>query len=400
MNKFFLISLCAIIPVLAYAQENAKYLAGAAPEIDGKVVFSKSITVKDPVSEADLFNLMDKWANDNYVAGSHKDLDNRVLLSNRERKEIACQGEKFLVFKKSAFVLDQAKLTYRLVLNIREGKCEATVRYIKYEYSDSKTPLTAEEMITDKIALNKKGDKLNGYYAKFRRQTIDTVNNIFNSIDKYLNGTVTGGAVAATQSVIAQTPPQTIQPALSAQPVRQDVVATAAVQGAVMNGFRQATADKIPGNYIKLLSDWTLITSGATSRTNVMTASWGGIGTFREKPVAFCFLNPTRYSVEVMDNDEYYTISFYTEAYKDALRYCGSVSGRTTDKIKGSGLTPIKTPSGSTAFAEAWMILECKKMLSQQLSADTAVDKNLPNDRTKDGYHKMYIGEILNVWIK
>ena len=197
MNKFLLISLCAITSVLAYAQEDAKYLAGAVPEVDGKVIFFKSIPVKNPISDDDLFNIMDKWANDNYGSNLNKDLDNRVLLSNPEEKDIACQGEKFLVFKKSAFVLDQAKMVYQLILDIEGGKCNATARYIKYEYSDSKTPLSAEEMITDKIALNKKGDKLNRYYDKFRRQTVDSINSIFNSIDKYLNGTVTTGVVSS-----------------------------------------------------------------------------------------------------------------------------------------------------------------------------------------------------------
>lgn len=89
MNKFLLISLCAITSVLAYAQEDAKYLAGAVPEVDGKVIFFKSIPVKNPISDDDLFNIMDKWANDNYGSNLNKDLDNRVLLSNPEEKDIA-----------------------------------------------------------------------------------------------------------------------------------------------------------------------------------------------------------------------------------------------------------------------------------------------------------------------
>ena len=104
MNKFLLISLCAIISVLACAQEDAKYLAGAVPEVDGKVIFSKSIPVKNSISDADLFNVMDKWANDNYGTNLQQDLDNRVLLSNPEEKDIACLGEKYLVFKKLSLI--------------------------------------------------------------------------------------------------------------------------------------------------------------------------------------------------------------------------------------------------------------------------------------------------------
>ena len=389
MNKFLLISLCTVISAFTFAQEKAKYLAGAVPEVDGKVVFSKTIKVKNNVSKANLFELMNKWADEEYNnKKGEKDLNNRVLLSNAEEGDIACGGEQYLVFKKNAFILDRTKMSYQLILAVAEGQCDVTVRNIRYDYSDNKGVVPAEEVIADNIALSKNGDKLNRYFDKFRIHTIDSINAIMKDIDVYLNGTVKSGAVASV-SVTIESPVENPAMVSFAGPLSTD-----------MPGFRKVAADKIPGNYIKLLSDWTLITSGTSDQVNVMTASWGGLGTFWEKPVAFCFLNPTRYSVQMMDKGEYYTISFYTEAYKEALKYCGSVSGRTTDKVKGSGLTPIKTPSGATAFSEAWMILECKKIVSQQLSSESIVDKNLPTDWTKDGFHKMYIGEILNVWIK
>lgn len=389
MNKFLLISLCTVISAFTFAQEKAKYLAGAVPEVDGKVVFSKTIKVKNNVSKANLFELMNKWADEEYNnKKSEKDLNNRVLLSNAEEGDIACGGEQYLVFKKNAFILDRTKMSYQLILAVTEGQCDVTVRNIRYDYSDNKGVVPAEEVIADNIALSKGGDKLNRYFDKFRIHTIDSINAIMKDIDVYLNGTVKSGAAASVSATI-ESPVENPAMVSFAGPLSTD-----------MPGFRKVAADKIPGNYIKLLSDWTLITSGTPDQVNVMTASWGGLGTFWEKPVAFCFLNPTRYSVQMMDKGEYYTISFYTEAYKEALKYCGSVSGRTTDKVKGSGLTPIKTPSGATAFSEAWMILECKKIVSQQLSSESIVDKNLPTDWTKDGFHKMYIGEILNVWIK
>lgn len=414
MNKYLLLAALFVVSIVAGAQQD-KYLAGAVPEIGGKVVFEKTIVAKQQVTDDQLYTLLDKWAKENYGAQTEY-LKNRILISNPQTREVACAGEKYLVFKKGALVLDQAKMSYQLIMEIEGGKCDVTVRGIKYLYSDSKELQSAEDLITDKVAINKKGDKLNRYYDKFRTHTVDSINSIFRSIDVYLNGISTVGAAAQQPgaiSVAAQpSQPAQVVPAeqkkeepiaqishvtLPSEPDRQTQPVAA---GGSMPGYRQVSADKIPGNYVKLLGDWTLITSGTPDQMNVMTASWGGLGMFWEKPVVFCFLNPTRYSVKTMDKGDTYTISFYTEAYKDNLRYCGSVSGSTTDKIKGSGLTPIKTPSGATAFSEAWMIIECKKMVSQQLSADAVMDKSLPNEWTKDGYHKMYIGEILNVWIK
>ena len=437
MNKYLLILCSVLFSFSVSGQTNSKYLAGAVPEVDGKVRFEKTITVQSGLADKDLYSLMDKWAKQNYSESA--DLKNRVLLSSPDNKNIACQGETYLVFQRGALVLDRAKMMYQLIIQVGNGKCDVTVRNIKYDYADEKELVPAESQITDAIALNKNKDKLNRYYDKFRTHTIDSVNSIFDRIDVYLNGISKQGAavsqpqvsqvspapvrtepvveekivVAAPVSVettpapvaavqkeepVAQAPVQIVQDVMPPQVVATPLVVEQKTAG--MEGYRQIAPDKIPGNIVKLLSDATLITSGTAEQTNVMAASWGGLGRFWEKPVTFCFLNPTRYSVQTMDKGDTYTISFYTEAYRDAVMYCGSVSGRNTDKIKGSGLTPIKTPSGATAFAEAWMIFECKKIVAQPISSDAVVNKDMPDDWSKNGYHKMYIGEILNVWVK
>jgi flavin reductase (DIM6/NTAB) family NADH-FMN oxidoreductase RutF len=168
-----------------------------------------------------------------------------------------------------------------------------------------------------------------------------------------------------------------------------------------MSGYKKIAPDKIPGNIVKMLSeDWMLITAGDKDKFNMMTASWGGLGFLYEKPVAFCFINPTRYTYQLMENKDTYTLTFYTEAYRDALKYCGSKSGKDTDKVKGSGLTPITTPSGSKAFSQAWLIIECRKMVAQSLQAESISDKSLKENWTGKQMHKMYIGEIINVWVK
>jgi flavin reductase (DIM6/NTAB) family NADH-FMN oxidoreductase RutF len=101
-----------------------------------------------------------------------------------------------------------------------------------------------------------------------------------------------------------------------------------------------------------------------------------------------------------MEKHDTFTLSFYTEAYRAALQYCGSTSGRDTDKVKGSGLTPITTPEGSKAFSEAWMIIECRKLISQPLSTEVVNDEKIRGEWLGKQMHKMYIGEISNVWIK
>lgn len=259
--------------------------------------------------------------------------------------------------------------------------------------------------------------------AKFRIKTIDKVDELAASLKKELEagivknaqpsgittaGTATNHTTATATATAARatiTTTETVPPAVAATvpPVAYTTTAntTLSNNNTAMEGYKNISPDKIPGNIIKMLSeDWMLITAGNNTKFNTMTASWGGLGVLYNKPVAICFINPARYTYQLMETGDTYTLTFYTEAYRDALNYCGKVSGRDTDKIKGSGLTPITTPDGSKAFSQAWMIIECRKLVSQSISPDSINNAAEKEKRSTQPMHKMYIGEILNVWVK
>ena len=56
---------------------------------------------------------------------------------------------------------------------------------------------------------------------------------------------------------------------------------------------------------------------------------------------------------------------------------------------------------GSVAFKEARIILECKKVYASPIREDGFTDESL-NSKTypKKDYHMMYVGEIMNIFIK
>lgn len=376
MKKNTLFLLCIFFATSMFSQEESRYLEGAVPEEDGKVVFSKTIIPKVSISDANLYDLMIKWADTNYKGEEDNGLLNRVLLKDASKKNIACGGETYLVFRDKLLVLDRAKMSYQLILEITSGKCEAVIRAIKYDYDREKN-LSAEEMITDKVALNKKKGKLNNYYGKFRSHTVDSVNQIFKSIEVYLNGEVSNKP-AASQGVVA---------------TRQQERSYESIQVEMPN-YKNISSDKIPSN---LINNWTLISSGKENLVNVITALWGGTGSFGSNTVAFSLLNQSNGSVKVLEKEDVYVISFYTEIYQDAFEKFNSAEGSIDDKIKTSGLTPIQMPSGATAFAEAWMIIECKKGTAQPAPKVSVADADSNN---KETYNQTYIGEILNVWVK
>ena len=87
---------------------------------------------------------------------------------------------------------------------------------------------------------------------------------------------------------------------------------------------------------------WMLVTAGTSEKFNTMTASWGGLGWLWNKPVAFVFIRPERYTHGFIEASDCMTLSFYGEEYREALKICGTKSGRDIDKVAATGLTPVK----------------------------------------------------------
>ncbi len=165
-----------------------------------------------------------------------------------------------------------------------------------------------------------------------------------------------------------------------------------------MSEFKEISAKEITENPFKLIGDnWALVTGGSKESFNTMTISWGGVGIMWGKPCAFTFIRPQRYTFGFMEQGDYYTMSFFDEKYRDALKFCGSKSGRDFDKVKETGLTPAFNESGAVYFEEAKLVLVCKKMYAQSLGEEFITDSDSVKKWYNNDYHKMYVSEIVKV---
>lgn len=143
-------------------------------------------------------------------------------------------------------------------------------------------------------------------------------------------------------------------------------------------------------------SDWMLITAGSIESFNTMTASWGGLGVLWDKNVCYCFIRPQRYTYEFMEKADFFTLSFFEEKYRDMLDFCGSHSGRDTDKVKETGITPVDGKLSTVYFSEARLVFTCRKIYFQDLVPDHFLDQSIQKNYPKKDYHRMYIGEIVS----
>lgn len=149
---------------------------------------------------------------------------------------------------------------------------------------------------------------------------------------------------------------------------------------------------------VKLISDdWALLTAGRGKEFNTMTVSWGAAGELWGRDSVFVFVRPQRYTFEFIENSELFTLSFYPEEYKDALRICGRKSGRDINKPAETGLTPVET-DGAVTFEQAKYTIVCRKIASQYLDPAGFIDKTIEENYSNNDYHKMYVGEIIAVY--
>ena len=162
--------------------------------------------------------------------------------------------------------------------------------------------------------------------------------------------------------------------------------------------FQEVNPGELNFNAFDLIGEeWMLITAGTPERFNTMTASWGTLGVLWSLPVAICFIRPQRYTFEFAESSRFLTLSFLKPGNREILDFCGSTSGRDTDKVRETGLNPLFTQRGNVYFEQCRLALECRKLYSDRIREDEFVVRDLigKNYSRKD-FHKFYIGEVVS----
>ena len=158
-------------------------------------------------------------------------------------------------------------------------------------------------------------------------------------------------------------------------------------------------------------SHWAIVTAGTPERFNGCTVSWGSLGKLWTRTgggsVVTVYIHPARFTSQFLLASDCFTVSFFPEAYKKALGYMGSHSGRDGDKTSAAGLTPV--PMGtSVAYQEAELTFLCRKLYQHQFAKEDlapeireyyAASPRVYPSEDKDGWqpHIVFVGDILDV---
>lgn len=360
LTQILLVFFMACLPAALMADNNkddddSRYLVGAVPEVDGKVVFTKEFSIPG-MSEDEIYDRMLKW-----MTGLLKENKNnsRVVYADKASGTIAGVGEQWIVFSSSALSLDRTLINYQITVNCQPSKCVMEIEKIRYTYRE-KEKYAAEEWITDKYALNKAKTKLVRGLAKWRRKTVDFADNLFKGAAQALGEkedalapkpvekkpaivTAPGVVVIGAEKEEAKTAQEaaTVTPAVPVSPVAPSA----------MPGYREVAPAQVPANAIQMGAGRLVIAIGTDAfNMTMMTANAGGsIGKVAGKPVVFSILSPDQ-PYEALEKAETYSVRFY--------------------------------PTGQNAPS---VILECKKM---------------PAPAPMEGQPRTYAGEITKAYIK
>ncbi len=163
--------------------------------------------------------------------------------------------------------------------------------------------------------------------------------------------------------------------------------------------IKKSTSELTCNPFATIGKDWFLLTAGTPERYNTMTCSWGAMGVIWNDPSVTAYVRTNRHTFGFLEDEPLFTISVFPEEYRRVLSFCGSHSGRDTDKVKETGLTPAVL-DGAPTFAEAKLVFVCEKVYAQMMDESCFV---LPETKdayySKDPMHKMYIGRIKAVYV-
>ena len=160
----------------------------------------------------------------------------------------------------------------------------------------------------------------------------------------------------------------------------------------------------------KLQHGGILLTTKAGDKVNSMVIGWGTIGINWGKPVFAVYVRKGRFTRELLDNNPEFTINVPTgEIDRNIFRICGSMSGRSMDKIAEAGLTTVESEKVSVpALKELPLTLECRviyrqaqeyKLYTEEIRRCYPQDVESTNPMANRDEHVTYFGEIVNAYL-
>jgi flavin reductase (DIM6/NTAB) family NADH-FMN oxidoreductase RutF len=148
----------------------------------------------------------------------------------------------------------------------------------------------------------------------------------------------------------------------------------------------------------KQLEKGAFLTTKTNNQVNTMTIAWGGLAFVWHKPVFIAYVRYSRETFNGMEGNDAFTVNIpVNQDLKKALAYCGTKSGRDTDKIKDCDLTLREGQTVNVPIiADCNTHIECNIIYKQALEPGMIPDFIKEKYYTTNDFHVVYYGEIVD----
>ena len=168
----------------AEGNPDAKYLVPIPTEENGMVYLERVLTLPEGANADETFAKMKDWVDrcmkdKRIVSSSPLEVEEPYTIRQMVRQE--------MIFSSGLLALDRADVSYVLDLSLKGNTMSLKLRRISYFYSGDNPDhkmlhRPAEQYIADKVALNKRGDKMLRVYRRFRVKTVDLIDEYAESL--------------------------------------------------------------------------------------------------------------------------------------------------------------------------------------------------------------------------
>lgn len=158
----------------------------------------------------------------------------------------------------------------------------------------------------------------------------------------------------------------------------------------------QLTYEQYAAEAARLIPQNAFMTTAHSGKTNTMTIGWGSVGIMWRKPVFTAMVRQSRYTKELVEQSNEFTITLPLSDQAEALALCGSKSGRDLDKIAAAKLTLLAGQAVATpVIAGPGLQLECKVLYKQTMTAENLDGATKSACYGTADYHTLYFAEIV-----
>lgn len=147
------------------------------------------------------------------------------------------------------------------------------------------------------------------------------------------------------------------------------------------------------------IKEGAFLTVKSGNAINTMTIGWATIGHVWRKPIMMVAVRMSRHTFSLIEAADDFTVSIPSSDMRKEIAFCGTKSGRDTNKFEECSLQNLDSQKVVTPIIKVPGIhYECKIIYKSPMVPallDKSVDETIYPDKD---YHTLYFGEIMDCY--